>query len=185
LKHIVVDLESDGLFGGVIGAGAVLVSENGTRLGVFGGYVAGDHEALIPWVRENVARHWLPSENRPAWLALAPYATREAMMAAFVEWLRPKLPGATLWVDCGYPVESAGLASVARELTSDGQRFVMVHDIATAILLSGDDVNVLRCDYARAAPDLQLAHQHNPVWDAWVSAVCLGRSIGANRANDG
>ena len=181
MHSIVIDVESNGLFGGLIAVGAVIVTEEGKRIGQFGGYVRSwpDYEEVItPWVDENVMRHCRKqSEECPPWLRMDPYDTTRTLRNTFVEWLRQHMRGAALWVDCGFPVETTFLGKIRQALTNEGEDFVIVHEAAT-LLLCVSEHQTPRHVFSRVEEDLQRTYQHNPIWDAWVSWLCIQRAAG-------
>lgn len=177
MNRIVIDIETNGLHGEVITVGAFIATETGWQIGSFGGRIDVPAEEALPWVQENVLRHFRDDPERAGWLALPVYPSRDAMLAAFGAWLGGKSAGHTLWLDCGFPVEVRALHEMARAITNDGERFVVFHEIATVMLCAGIDPGIDRGRFSGLDLREHAKYAHNPVWDARVSSACLDRLV--------
>lgn len=160
------DAESNGLHGEAFAVGAVLLSDDGSlREGFFARCpIDGD---VDPWVRDNV----LPP------LAIEPetHATPREMRDAFWLWLASHKGGATVVVDCGWPVE-AGLLSAC--VADDPSRAFAgpypLHEVASLLLAAGLDP---LATYGDEVLPGRASEKHHPVYDAHVSALCARMAL--------
>lgn len=144
-----VDAETNGLYGSHWAIGAVVLDEQGETVDQFAGQIDPAVWVDDPWVAENI----VPVVDLPR------YDTNQALLEAFwAFWIEHR--ESTLAVaDFGTPVE----ASLFRQCiqVDDSRTFLgpyPLHELGTALLLAGVDVDVNRREFAERT-DLV---QHDP-----------------------
>lgn len=159
-----IDVESNGLHGEAFAVGAVLIKADATVLDEFSGRAPIEGE-IDKWVSKNVlpAMEGVP-EN---------YPNLAKLQAAFWAWYQPlKEQADYVMVDNGYPVEARFLLSCQDE-DIEGRYWDHPYpllDLASLLLQAG--VKPLAVRYQFVAEEIgEQNQQHNPRWDAWVSAL--------------
>ena len=131
---------------------------------IFDGMI--DPAALTdPWVRENI----VPVVDLPV------YPNRVALLNAFWDFWMLHKKDAICLADFGAPVE-AGLFRACVELDPQARTWegpYPMHELGTALLLNGIDVDVNRREMA-GRDDLV---QHDPVDDAIAAALCWRKIV--------
>lgn len=153
---MVFDVESNGLHGEGFAVGWVVISDSGEIISK--GYEAAPLENPDPWVAENVLPK-LPAPTKPDAISV-----RGAFWEA---WQKAKAMGATLWADCGWPVEANFLSACVADDASrlwDGP--YPLHEIATVFELAGLDTTAKH-------ERLEDEQEHHPTGDAKQSARLL------------
>jgi hypothetical protein len=160
-----VDAETDGLYGPVWAIGAVVLNYWGEVVARFEGQVS-PASLTNTWVIENV----VPHVNLPLYGSAR--ELRDAFWAFWMTWRE----GVVTISDIGSPVES-GLFRTCVEDDPEARQWngpYPLHEVSTLLFAVGQDPDVDRLEYAdmrsvSAMPGLQ---KHNPVFDAYVSALC-------------
>lgn len=167
------DAETDGLYGPVWAIGAVVYDLDDDGDGVVDSFAAQiDPGEFVTdqWVRDNI----VPVVDLPC------CGSREELLDAFWEfWLRYRNDARCL-ADFGAPVE-AGLFRACVERDPVNRTWLgpyPMHELGTALLLAGEDVDVDRREYAEA-PHLI---QHDPVDDAVAAALCWRKAVSRKEA---
>lgn len=169
---ICFDVESDGLYGAPVAVGAVVVDGMGRiadRL-----LSVRRHVFVSPYAREHVA---------PALEALEETAKSPADLCDhFWAWLQRVVlayPDASLFVDCGFPVETSFLElCVDLDPSRERESPYPLHEVATLLHARGVDPDVSREEFVIDLLDGQAIRKHDPLWDAYVSALCVQRALG-------
>lgn len=158
---MIFDVESNGLHGEGFAVGWVLLDENGNEIA--NGYEACPPEGHVdPWVEENVLPR-LPGTTQD---------TANAVRSAFWQaWMTAKSQGATLWADCGWPVEANFLsACVADSSSRQWEGPYPLHEIASIFEAAGWDA-------AAKHERLENETAHHPTGDARQSARLLRKAL--------
>lgn len=165
-KYFVFDVESIGLHGEGYAVGFVVVDTEGNELDS-GRYACdpivarGLHDDY-KWVQENIKPIEITHDS--------PWLVRAAFWRKWLEW---KESGAVMVADCQWPVEARFVAACVddhpvQRAWSGPYPF---HDVATALLMNGEDPLATRERLAREFP------AHDPLADArqssriWVHAM--------------
>jgi len=158
---MVFDVESNGLHGEGFAVGWCVVIEDKV---IDHGYAfALPSSPVDPWVGENVIPHLgQPTHNTP----------REVRNIFWAAWMQAKAQGATLWADCGWPVEANFLSSC---ISDDPEARAWegpypLYEIATVFQTRGWDPNA-------HYPRLEGETHHHPLGDARQSARLLQKAL--------
>jgi hypothetical protein len=162
--HLVFDVEAMGLHGEGWAVGAVVVDEDGNELASL--YEAADARQLSArfddavWLAENCIPHCRQTLGTP----------RSVRNVFWLFWLEWKAKGASMWADCGWPVEARFLAAcVDDEPGRWWEGPYPLHELATLI---GTDT------HERLPSELPA---HHPLNDARQSARLLVAALKARR----
>jgi hypothetical protein len=163
-KFLSIDVESNGLHGEAFAVGAVLINAEGKVLDEFLGRCPIKGE-VDPWVIENVLP---PMEGVPE-----NYKQAKRMRTAFWEWYKQaKSQADYVLVDNGYPVEARFLLK-CQDDDLDGRYWdhpFPLLDLASMLVQVG--IKPLAIRYKLVAEQIDNQNQqHNPRFDAWVSAL--------------
>ncbi|HSH31594.1 MAG TPA: hypothetical protein VK963_02915 [Candidatus Saccharimonadales bacterium] len=170
-KLLSIDIESNGLHGKAFAIGAVVMRLDGTVIDEFSARcsIAGE---LDPWVE----KHVLPV------LGEFPQTHRSArvMRDDFWSWYKQAKDQADyMMVDNGYPVEARFLISCQDDDIDERywDHFFPLLDLSSMLLQVG--VKPLAVRYRFVADQLgdEPILQHNPRWDAWVSALAAAKAL--------
>nr|WP_290224001.1 hypothetical protein [Trichocoleus desertorum] len=161
---MVFDVESVGLHGEGYAVGFVVLDECGWEID--SGYFACDSDLAVgagsdrKWIQENVEPH-LPGLNCNS--------SKDVRQAFWEKWMSWRTQNATLWADCGWPVEANFLSACVRDDWRDrcwtGPYPLM--EIATVLQVAG--LNPLE-KYPRLEDELPV---HHPTCDARQSGRLL------------
>ena len=163
-RCMVFDVESIGLHGQGFAVGWVLVDEAGREIArdvyACSPDLAAGREEDRAWVRAHV------SNLEQIGPACTPRDVRNRFWEA---WSLARTEGATLWADCGWPVEARFLASCIYDDLESRQRSgpYPLHEIATVRLVAGEDPLTINERLPSERP------KHNPLSDARQSARLL------------
>jgi hypothetical protein len=155
------DAETDGLYGPVWAIGAVIIRPGGVIETVFSGQLDPTPDVVTdPWVRE----HIVPVVKLPL------YQSRSHLLDAFwAVWTQYREQVIAV-ADFGTPVE-AGLFRACIDLDREARQWqgpYPLHELGTALLLNGVDVDVDRREFAGRG----YLVQHDPVDDAKAAGLC-------------
>lgn len=164
---IVIDCESDGLYGEVFVIAAVRYSSEGAVLSRF--YGAAEVESVTDnWVRENV----LPVLEGDQEVEI--YHTRRDLRDAFVGWWQLFKKDAIVVADFGTPVEAGLFRKIIEEnppLYWEGP--YPLHELGTMLLAAGVDPDVCRIEYS----GLTGCQKHNALDDVKLIFHCWKRAV--------
>jgi hypothetical protein len=167
---MVFDVESVGLHGKDFAVGWTVVDRKGAEW-AHGLWVAyqpwqsladGPDSSSVAWLRENLPANLLETdETLPS-----RYQVHNEFWRQWLEW---KEKGATLWADCGWPVEARFLIECIEDSpdTRTWHGPYPFHEIATALVMAGMDP---LATYPRTGNETP---KHNPLADARQSARLL------------
>lgn len=163
------DAETDGLWGAVWAIGAVVLDEQGEEVDRFAGQVELTKDTVTDeWVKANI----VPLVDLPR------YPLQRPLLEAFWEfWIKHAKTSLCL-ADFGGIVE-ARLFRDCVMLDWEARQWLgpyPMHELGTALLLSGVDPDVNRREFA-GRPELV---QHDPVDDAIAAALCWRKVTGHN-----
>lgn len=170
--HLILDVESVGLYGDGFSVGWVVVDDVGGQTLEEGILAAPQWQAFSPsdddrrWVLRNVPRQAITSETL--------VELRTQFWQAWEPWQRR---GALMWADCGFPVEAAFLVACGDNFPSKRAREAPypLHEIATLRLAVGLDPLGTEERLPRELPI------HDPLCDARQSARLLLEALTINR----
>jgi hypothetical protein len=170
-KLLSIDVESNGLHGKAFAVGAVVMQLDGTVIEEFSARCPIEGE-LDLWVKKNVlpVLEEFPETHR----------TARAMRDDFWEWYKTAKDTADyMMVDNGYPVEARFLISCQDDELEDrywDHSFPLL-DLSSIFITIG--VKPLAVRYKFVAEELGDAQnlQHNPRFDAWVSALSAAKAL--------
>lgn len=166
-----IDVESNGLHGDAFAVGAVVMRLDGTITDQFQARSPLNGE-LDPWVR----KHVLPAMKD----FVQTHDDAKAMRDAFWAWYKKAKEQADyMMVDNGYPVESRFLLSCQDDDLEERywDHFFPLLDLSSMLIQVGIKPLAVRHrlvkDQLGSEPNLQ----HNPRWDAWVSALVAIKAL--------
>lgn len=162
MKIIVVDAETNGLFGAPFAVGAVLFeTESRSVLSTFSGRgpLVGEP---VDFVRINVVG---------AVASLPEYKSNAQLRVAFWQWFSANKNDCKIFADVGYPVEALWFRLCQEDMGAEWGGPYPLHDVATLFLAAGLDDNLDRAEFVKGAYDTTTAH--NPMSDAMVSAYSV------------
>ena len=164
-KLLSIDVESNGLHGAAFAVGAVLIRADGKVLDEFQGRCPIEGEADT-WVQKNVLK---PMQAVPE-----NYDDAIKMREAFWAWYKPAKEKADyVLFDNGYPVEARFLLSLQDD-DLEGRYWdhpYPVIDLASLLLQVGVKPLAVRYQFVSDLLPEGENQQHNPRWDAFVSAL--------------
>lgn len=176
-KIMIVDVESDGLYGESFAIGAVILNCEGEILDKFIG-VCLDEEIKNQWVIDNVLPKLIDDTN------LTRYETRRDLRKAFYKWYIIIKDLCSIWVDFGAPVETNMFRLMIEENGKDTDGPYPLHEIDTYLFAKGYKSDTHRYSLAfELIPDRLIGEdlEHNPLYDAYISGLAL---IKADRGSD-
>jgi hypothetical protein len=158
---MIFDVESNGLHGEGFAVGWVIQDDKGAI--VADGFASSEVESIDPWVAREVLPHLPPATHDNA------ADVRSVFWAA---WQKAKAQGATLWADCGWPVEANFLsACVADDINRAWEGPYPMHEIATVFAIAGIDPTAKH-------DRLPGETAHHPTGDSRQSARLLFDALG-------
>lgn len=166
-----IDVESNGLHGEAFAVGAVLMKLDGTILEEFLGRCPIKGE-LDPWVKERV----LPAMTN----VKEDYQDTKKLRAAFWKWYKPIKERTDYAIaDNGYPVEARFLIACQDDDLSErywDHPFPLL-DPASMLMQIGIKPLAIRYEFVADRLNNQSVLQHNPRFDAWVSALTVIKAL--------
>lgn len=173
---IVIDVESNGLYGQPFCVGAVLMDQGGRVLGEFLGR-CGIDEVEDEWVLENVIPVLQINENYPSLTAL-----EEGFLQWFVGVHRADQPKPHVLVDVSFPVDGGFLYRLGLRGDDYGKMWrdlspYPLYDLASIFAGLGIDPDINRLEFAGPLIGTAKGAKHHPLWDAEVSGLCLIRAM--------
>jgi len=165
MKILVVDVETNGLFGMPFAVGALVFDTDtlNTLTSFCGrGPVVGEPV-------EFVNMHVLPAVT-----GLPEYQSNAQLRLAFWQWYKTNCNGCKVFADVGYPVESLWFRVCQADVGDSWGGPYPLHEIATLLLATGIDDDISRNEFADN-PLGDTFEQHNPMHDAIVSAHVVAK----------
>lgn len=165
---LIVDVESNGLWGQPFAVGSVRMTSGGRVLETYTGRCNID-EVPDEWIEKNKIEERLinfPLKESPLHL-----------VRDFWNWRREDLP---MFVDCGFPVDVRFLNLMAPHNKNNQTGFYSpypLYDISSIIMSAGESPLVDRYEYAKELIGETCGTAHNPLWDAEVSGLCAIRAL--------
>jgi len=172
LKHdlIVIDVESNGLWGQPFAVGAVCMTAGGRVLRTFRSRCNID-EVPDEWIVENEI------EEKLSHFPLV--EGQRELIAGFVNWLiQEENLAAGVFVDVGFPVDT-GFLGLFKLLDPQWRKYAPypLLEVSSIIMSAGASPRVDREEYAKELIGEKTGMAHDPVWDAEVSGLCVIRAL--------
>lgn len=169
-KVMVIDVESDGLYGESFAIGAVILNKDGSIYKKFSGVC---HEEPIH--NQFVLNNVLPSLKAKD---IVEYETRKELRKVFYEWYMKFKDICTVWADFGVPVESNMIRLMIDENGKEFDGPYPLHEIDTFLLARGYKSDLDRYDFIQdILPDYYKQEEnklkHNPLYDSYISGLAL------------
>jgi len=164
---IVVDVESNGLWGQPVAVGAVRMTSGGRIIRTFAMRCNID-EVPDEWVVNNEIEEMLE--------ALPKVEDPKALMGEFIGWYS-KEGSRNTYVDTGFPVDCRFMDLMRLEAKWRPYSPYPLYDVSSIIVAAGDPPNVDRLEYAEELIGEKSGARHDPVWDAEVSGLCAIRAL--------
>ena len=173
---IVIDVESNGLYGQPFCVGAVLMDQGGRVLGQFLGRCGLD-QVEDEWVLEHVIPALDINEN---------YRDLKDMEKAFIEWFagvqREDRLTPHVIVDVGFPVDGGFLYHLGMREDKHGELWrelspYPLYDLGSILAGLGIDPDVDRLEFAESLIGVAKGKKHNPLWDAELTGLCVIRAM--------
>jgi len=171
---MVLDVESNGLYGQPFCIGAVMMNWGGRVMTKTQFMRCEIDEVEDEWVLEHV----IPRIKH----INVTYDNLDELCTHFIEWYQfwsgdRKVP---IYVDAGFPVDYAFLYHVGKVANRDGINWESpypVYDISSILAAKGVDPDINREEYASPMIGLASGRKRDPVWDAELSGLCLIRAL--------
>jgi len=172
---IVIDVESNGLYGQPFCVGAVLMDPGGRVLSSFLGRCGLDQVE-----DEYVLEHVIPAikDIEETFNALAD------LEVAFIEWYATVLRERSVHtiVDVGFPVDSTFLSGLGMRDDNHGSLWQTLspyplYDLASILGGLGMDPDISREEFAEPLIGIARGEKHNPIWDAELTGLCVIRAM--------
>lgn len=173
MKIIVVDVETNGLFGAPFAVGAVVFDTDtqGTLTAFSGrGPIIGEVDTFV---LEKVIH---------AVSDLPQFISNAQLRVAFWQWFTAHKDGCKIFADVAYPVEAQWFRLCQEDMGVTWGGPYPLHDVATLLLACGVDDNIKRVEYA-GNPMGDEFKDHNPLHDATISAHVVSRLLRQLKAN--
>jgi len=166
-----IDVESNGLHGEAFAVGAVLMKLDGTVLEEFLARCPITGE-LDPWVKERVLPAMADVKEN--------YQDTKELRTAFWKWYKPIKERADYVItDNGYPVEARFLIACQDDDLNErywDHPFPLL-DPASMLMQIGVKPLAIRYEFVADRLGNQSVLQHNPRFDAWVSALTVIKAL--------
>lgn len=173
---IIIDIESNGLYGQPFCVGAVRMDLGGRVLDRFIGRCPLD-EVEDDYVLKNVVPAIRDIERT--------HEIIEDLEAAFIDWyaeaINPDREVRTI-VDCGFPVDCKFLHELGKRRDDHGDLWRLLapyplYDLASVLAGLGVDPLVSREEFAAPLVGVARGRPHDPCWDAEISGLCVVRAM--------
>ena len=164
---LVVDVESNGLWGQPFAVAAVRMTPGGRILRTFAMRCNID-EVPDEWIVENEIEELLEK--------LPKVEDVRTLMEEFIGWYSGEGERNT-FVDTGFPVDYRFMDLMRWDTTWQAFSPYPLYDISSIIMTAGDPPNVDRLEYAKELIGEKAGVAHNPLWDAEVSGLCAIRAL--------
>lgn len=172
---IVIDVESNGLYGQPFCVGSILMDRGGRILDQFIGRCGFDEVE-----DEYVLEHILPAlEGVPE-----RFHALKDLEVGFIEWYATVLKNreARVVVDVGFPVDIGFLRNLGRRRDNYGHLWQTLspyplYDLSSILAGLGVDPDVRREEFAEPLIGIASGDKHNPLWDAELTGLCIIRAM--------
>lgn len=164
---IIVDVESNGLWGQPFAVGAVRMTSGGRVIRNFAMRCNID-EVPDEWIVENEIEELLEG--------LPKVEDPKALMGEFIKWYSDQESRNT-FVDTGFPVDCRFMDFMRLDTEWQSYSPYPLYDISSIIVAAGDPSNVDRLEYAEELVGEKKGAAHDPLWDAELSGLCAIRAL--------
>lgn len=164
---IIIDVESNGLWGQPFAVGAVRMTSGGRVIRTFSARCNID-EVPDEWVLNNKIEELL--------IAFPKVDDARALMGEFIGWYSKEGERNT-FVDTGYPVDCRFLDFMRWDEKWQSYSPYPLYDISSIIMAAGEPPNVDRFEYAQELIGEKKGVAHDPTWDAELSGLCAIRAL--------
>jgi len=167
---LIIDVESNGLWGQPFAVGAVRMTSGGRVINSFGMRCNID-EVPDEWVVNNEIEEMLEK--------LPKVDDTGELMAEFMRWYSSEAPGRArnTFVDTGFPVDCRFLDLMRMDSGWQAYSPYPLYDISSIIMAAGEPPNVDRLEYAEELIGEKTGVAHDPLWDAELSGLCAIRAL--------
>lgn len=173
---IIIDVESNGLYGQPFCVGAVLMDQGGRILSQFLGR-CGIDQVEDAWVLKHVLPALEINEN---------YPNLNGLEKGFIQWFvsvhgEDRLTPRVI-VDMGFPVDGGFLYRLGIRKDVHGERWqetapYPLYDLGSILAGLGIDPDIDRQEFAGPLIGVSRGAKHNPLWDAELTGLCLIRAM--------
>lgn len=164
---IIIDVESNGLWGQPFAVGAVRMTSGGRVIRSFGMRCNID-EVPDEWIINNEIEEMLEK--------LPKVDDTKELMAEFMGWYSEEGDRNT-FVDTGFPVDCRFLDLMRIDPGWQAYSPYPLYDISSIIMAAGEPPNVDRLEYAKELIGEKRGAAHDPLWDAELSGLCAIRAL--------
>lgn len=164
---IIIDVESNGLWGQPFAAAAVRMTPGGRILRTFAMRCNID-EVPDEWIVAN--------EIEPLLESLPKVEDPKALMGEFIGWYSEEREY-NAFVDNGFPVDCRFMDLMRLDTTWQSIAPYPLYDVSSIIVAAGEPPNVNRFEYAKDLIGEKSGVAHDPLWDAEVSGLCAIRAL--------
>lgn len=172
---IIIDVESNGLYGQPFCVGAVLMDPGGRVMSTFLGRCGLDQVE-----DEYVLEHVIPAIEH----IKETFDSLQDLEVAFIEWYATMFRDrqAHTIVDVGFPVDNVFLSGLGMREDNHGKLWQTLspyplYDVASILAGLGIDPDVSREEFAAPLVGVAAGRKHNPVWDAEMTGLCVIRAM--------
>ena len=168
---LIIDVESNGLWGQPFAVGAVCMTSGGRIIRTFAMRCNID-EVPDEWIINNEIEELLEG--------LPKVEDVKALMNEFINWYGGGESGdgaRNTFVDTGFPVDCRFLDFMRWDAKWQSLSPYPLYDISSIIMAAGDPPNVDRLEYARELVGEKKGVAHDPLWDAELSGLCAIRAL--------
>ncbi len=173
---VVIDVESNGLYGQPFCVGAVLMDRGGRVLQNFLGRCGLDQ----------VEDEFVLKEVIPALEGIEEnHRDLADLEVAFIEWYAALLPNRAVprvIVDVGFPVDCRFLYGLGARGDNHGELWQTLspyplYDLGSILAGLGIDPDVSRAEFAEDLVGVARGKKHDPLWDAELTGLCVIRAM--------
>lgn len=159
---IIIDVESNGLWGQPFAVGAVRMTSGGRVIRNF----------AMRCNIDEVPDEWIINNEIEEMLEEFPKVDNVGeLMAEFMVWYSGE-GGANTFVDTGFPVDCRFLDIMRTSTKWQSYSPYPLYDISSIIVAAGGPPNVDRLEYAEELIGEKKGNAHDPLWDAELSGLC-------------
>lgn len=164
---IIIDVESNGLWGQPFAVASVRMTPGGRILRTFAMRCNID-EVPDEWIVENKIEQLLEG--------LPKVEDIKHLMEEFIGWYSKENDSNT-FVDTGFPVDFRFMDLMRCNAAWQSFSPYPLYDISSILVAAGEHPNVNRMEYAKELIGEKCGVAHNPIWDAEVSGLCAIRAL--------
>jgi len=164
---VIIDVESNGLWGQPFAVGAVRMTSGGRVIRSFG----------MRCNIDEVPDEWIINNEIEEMLEEFPKVDNVGdLMAEFMGWYGGEGDRNT-FVDAGFPVDCRFLDIMRTSTKWRSYSPYPLYDISSIIMAAGEPPNVDRLEYAEELIGEKRGVAHDPLWDAELSGLCAIRAL--------